>query len=327
MDSSSAQIHPSHLVEPSEPSQTGAIAAVIITHNRKEKVSQCLDSLLRSSRRPDEIFVVDNASADGTYEHLRHNYPDVHVLSPGKNLFVSAAANLGILASSSQYILVLADDNTVHEQMVEELFNTTRQLGAGISGPKMLFRDDPQRLWSVGAMISLTTGICKHRGAGQIDVGQCDEIFEPDLVDNALFISRAALDKIGLFDDKNFVMQNEEADLCTRARRAGIRVITVPSARLWHDVDSKAETVRVGSRDFGLDSPFRAFLTARNRIVLIRKHGSSTQRLVFQLLFLPAISVVYLLIILLKPNRFPILRAFLRGTWAGVSDRIIGRHK
>lgn len=302
-----------------------SIAAVIITHNRKEKLSECLESLFRSTRALDEILVIDNASTDGTAEHLLNRFPSVRLISPGKNLLVSAAANLGIRSCSSDYILVIADDNTVDEAMVEELVEQTEHFGAGIAGPKMFFRDDPQRLWSVGARISFTTGICRHRAAGQIDHGQCDDVWEPDSIHNALFLARWALKKIGGFDESNFPMWNEEADLCTRARRAGVRVITVPSARLWHDVDSRAEAIRVGSRDFGVENPFRAFLTARNRIVLIRKHGSLVQRLVFHGLFLAPITTAYLLIILTKSNRPAVLSAFLRGTWAGIKDPIIGR--
>ena len=46
------------------------IAAVVVTYNRKDLLGQCLDSLLRQSHPLDALYIIDNHSADGTYEYL-----------------------------------------------------------------------------------------------------------------------------------------------------------------------------------------------------------------------------------------------------------------
>lgn len=46
------------------------IAAVVVTYNRKELLTRCLDALLAQSHRPDAIYIIDNNSTDGTYEGL-----------------------------------------------------------------------------------------------------------------------------------------------------------------------------------------------------------------------------------------------------------------
>ncbi|NLT75707.1 MAG: glycosyltransferase, partial [Planctomycetes bacterium] len=46
------------------------IAAVVVTYNRKELLTRCLDALLAQSHRPDAIYIIDNDSTDGTYEDL-----------------------------------------------------------------------------------------------------------------------------------------------------------------------------------------------------------------------------------------------------------------
>jgi len=46
------------------------IAAVVVTYNRKDLLGQCLDSLLRQSRRLDALYIIDNHSSDGTYDDL-----------------------------------------------------------------------------------------------------------------------------------------------------------------------------------------------------------------------------------------------------------------
>ena len=46
------------------------IAAIVVTYNRKRLLGECLDSLLRQSHSLDALYIIDNASTDGTYECL-----------------------------------------------------------------------------------------------------------------------------------------------------------------------------------------------------------------------------------------------------------------
>jgi rhamnopyranosyl-N-acetylglucosaminyl-diphospho-decaprenol beta-1,3/1,4-galactofuranosyltransferase len=46
------------------------IAAIVVTYNRKQLLGECMDSLLRQSRPLDGLYVIDNASTDGTYDYL-----------------------------------------------------------------------------------------------------------------------------------------------------------------------------------------------------------------------------------------------------------------
>jgi GT2 family glycosyltransferase len=49
----------------------GTITALVLTYNRKELLSRCLEAILGQTERPDEIIVLDNGSSDGTCEYLR----------------------------------------------------------------------------------------------------------------------------------------------------------------------------------------------------------------------------------------------------------------
>src|SRR5207249_4958875 len=120
-------------------------------------------------------------------------------------------------------------------------------------------------------------------------------------------------------DQWNFPMQNEEADLCARAKRNGIAVITVPAAKIWHDVETTTNVLRVGARDFTVNSPFRAYLTARSRTFLVRKHGSLADKTIYISIFLLPITLAYVAIILLGgPRRLSTARSYLLGTLAGL---------
>jgi rhamnopyranosyl-N-acetylglucosaminyl-diphospho-decaprenol beta-1,3/1,4-galactofuranosyltransferase len=43
----------------------------IVTHNRRELLLECLEGIARQTRPVDQVVVVDNASTDGTLEHLQ----------------------------------------------------------------------------------------------------------------------------------------------------------------------------------------------------------------------------------------------------------------
>ena len=42
------------------------IAAVVVTYNRKELLAECLEALIKLNHDGLDIFVIDNASTDGT---------------------------------------------------------------------------------------------------------------------------------------------------------------------------------------------------------------------------------------------------------------------
>jgi rhamnopyranosyl-N-acetylglucosaminyl-diphospho-decaprenol beta-1,3/1,4-galactofuranosyltransferase len=55
---------------PRDHSALESIAAVVVTYNRKVLLCECLDALLKQTRPLDAIYVIDNASTDGTCELL-----------------------------------------------------------------------------------------------------------------------------------------------------------------------------------------------------------------------------------------------------------------
>jgi len=46
------------------------IAAIVVTYNRKQLLGECIDSLLRQTRPLDGLYIIDNASTDGTDQYL-----------------------------------------------------------------------------------------------------------------------------------------------------------------------------------------------------------------------------------------------------------------
>ena len=69
------------------------VGAVILNYNGKALAERCVRSLLDSRYANLHIFVVDNASTDGSAEYLRSLFPGIHILECAKNLGITGGRN------------------------------------------------------------------------------------------------------------------------------------------------------------------------------------------------------------------------------------------
>ncbi|MFG1927134.1 glycosyltransferase family 2 protein [Cryptosporangium sp. NPDC048952] len=85
------------------------VTVAVITHNRRDELLHTLDQLAALPELP-RVIVVDNASTDGTAEAVRHNYPAVRLIEPGRNLGATGR-NLAAREVTTPY-LAFCDDDT-----------------------------------------------------------------------------------------------------------------------------------------------------------------------------------------------------------------------
>lgn len=191
------------------------------------------------------------------------------MLSLKTNLGCAGGNNAGWRNSSGQIVVFLNPDTEVTPQCIEQLVlpligDTT----IGITGAKMYYPNS-RTLQHAGGIIH-PNGMTGHFGIGEEDLGQCDTPRDVDYVTGAGFaITRELLEQLGGFDEEYFPAYYEEVDLCVRARKAGKRVVYIPSAVLTHH-----ESVALGS-----DSPALRKLYARMRIQFCLKNLSIMQLL------------------------------------------------
>src|SRR5215831_8348634 len=97
------------------------VSVVITARNAGPHLAQTLDSILAQSYRDFEIIVVDGGSTDGTIDVARAYPPPVRVIS-GRSLTKSAGRNVGIQASTGEFVaLVDADDWWVEAKLARQL--------------------------------------------------------------------------------------------------------------------------------------------------------------------------------------------------------------
>lgn len=94
------------------------VAVIIPTYNRPQFLVQALESILGQSRRPDEILIVDDGSADSTAEALAGYRDRIRYLRK-PNGGLPSALNHGLAATNADYVCILDDDDLAMPDTIE----------------------------------------------------------------------------------------------------------------------------------------------------------------------------------------------------------------
>ena len=239
---------------------------VVLNWNGMEDLVECLCSVKESIYKT-EIIVVDNGSTDGSVSVVTKQFPEIAIFETGCNLGFGAN-NLGIsqaLKSGADYVLLLNNDTWVDPQCFDRLVQVAEDYPqAGILSPRICYYWNPELIWYDGGNLEKVNGFWEHKhihGESLVNsVGE--ENREVDYICGcAMLIRRKVIEKIGGLDSR-FFMYWEDSDYSFRARRAGFRLIHVPSARVLHKVSHS-----IG----GSEAPDAYYYVERNRYLFSKK--------------------------------------------------------
>ena len=107
-------------------------AAVIVTYNRKAMLQRCLRALCTQTAGVPELWVIDNASTDGTAELVAQlNLPTMHYYNTGKNLGGAGGFACGIqqaACSGAEYLWIMDDDCLPEPDALQQLLLADAEL-------------------------------------------------------------------------------------------------------------------------------------------------------------------------------------------------------
>ncbi len=289
-------------IRSSDRSQT--VWIVVLTLNNYSDTVECLQSL-RKLRYPSyNIVLVDNGSNDGTPQLVRSQFPEVTVIENGYNLGVAAGYNVGIhyaLDRGAEYVFIMNNDTTVDPEIINHLVQASCESNAGILMPVILYYHDSQDVWSAGARYRLfPPAIVMEK---RIYDGYHDLQYA---ISCGFLVTRRAFEQAGLFDE-NFRFLWDDLDLSQRVRKAGLRIIQVPKARMWHKV---SRTTNPASELFWQTH-------GESGVIFFRRHGHP-------ITFSPIIHLGYFALReFVVKRRWKLLWPFLRGVQRGLEKPLI----
>src|SRR4051812_48492871 len=92
----------------------------IINYKTRDLTARCLDSILNKDWQIKfQIFLVDNASEDGSVEFFKKSYPKVKLIESKKNLGFAGGHNLVLKQVNTPYTLILNSDTEVFEEVLD----------------------------------------------------------------------------------------------------------------------------------------------------------------------------------------------------------------
>ncbi len=219
------------------------ILAVIVNYNAGRWLNDCVAALLQSSLAV-RIRVADNASEDSSLDALLELEAGGRIVIErnSSNLGFGVACNRALTAASERFFLLLNPDCLVEADTVARLTEALdADPAAGLAGALIVDADGREQRASRRRAPTLKRTLCTFLGLERLGlegvnvraplpVGPC----EVEAVSGALLLVRAdCFRAVGGFDE-SFFLHCEDLDLFARARRAGWKVLFVPSARARH---------------------------------------------------------------------------------------------
>jgi N-acetylglucosaminyl-diphospho-decaprenol L-rhamnosyltransferase len=223
------------------------LAVVVVNHNAGAYLEACLRSVYANAGGADlEVVVVDNASTDGSARAASEAVPQATLIETGRNGGFAAGVNVGIRATTAPYVLVLNPDAEVWEGTLAGLVKLADERPrAGAIGP--MIRNSDGTVYPSGRTVPSIGTALGHAFLGAVwpdnpwsrsyrlaDWDRSTER-EVDWISGAAFLlRRAALDEIGLLDER-FFLYAEEVDLFKRLRDAGWTIVFTPELEVVHE--------------------------------------------------------------------------------------------
>jgi Predicted glycosyltransferases len=215
-------------------------SACIVTYNSAEEVAAALDSLINAKA---DIFVVDNASTDGTPEMIKQKYPAVHLIQSENDGF-GAGNNKVIPLLHSRYHVVMNPDVTFDKDLLLKMADyMDAHPETALLTPRVVFPNGKEQLLPKyrPSLHFLAAGMLEKFGWPftawrKKYTGGSMDLTKPAQVGFAtgcfMFFRTEVFKQLNGFDE-TFFMYMEDADLTLRAKKLG-KVIYHPDFSVIH---------------------------------------------------------------------------------------------
>lgn len=226
------------------------LSVVIVSYNTKKDLKDCLLQLKKEDFDI-EVFVVDNASIDGTNEMIKKEFSDwssLNYIQNKTNLGFTAACNQPLAECKGDYVLFLNSDtifeNNIWNKLVEYLDKNTE---VGVLGPRLSYENGKLQLscFPSSSFLNLINILMWHVLPYNIAENILTKFVGTSWSKNGikttgwvsgacLIIRRELILELNGFDENFFLSAQDSLDLCLRAKKLGYVVKYYPDIEVIH---------------------------------------------------------------------------------------------
>lgn len=253
------------------------VSVLIVNYNTAHLLKPMFDAL--EAAQGDlalQPILVDNASRDGSVEHIRQHHPDVELIVNDRNVGFGRANNQCIPLIKGRYVLLLNTDAFVSpDTLALTIEHLEANPSVGLVGVRLLGRDGHLqhscRFFPTPINTFLTrVGLEKLMPwVKPVDDMRWDHLSARlcDWVPGCYYLIRKeVVDQVGLFDPR-FFLYCEEVDHCKRVKAAGWQVAYLGTTSVVHigGESAKSDGTLNGGRQISA-------LQTESELLYVRKH-------------------------------------------------------
>ena len=213
-----------------------------------------------------EVIVTDNESNDGSAEMVRTEFPWV-ILKSTPNYGLANACVIAAAAATGEYYLFLGEDGFPREHTIPGLIEyMDAHPEVGLATAKLVLRDGsldmdvhrrfPTPWSSFTRLFMLSKLFPKTPSFNTYFMMDKDHTKEHEIemcITHFMFIPARVYKEIGGFDDKNYFVFGEDADICYKIAQAGYKLMYLPQFEAGHYKGTSFGT-RKSSQDISIKS-------------------------------------------------------------------------
>lgn len=287
--------------------------AVICNYDGGEENLTSIKALLAEGIRERQVVFVDNASSDGSPEAVRAAFPDVVMIRNDENTGYGHATNQGIrhaLDQGAEFVFLVNNDLFVVEGSVQGLVEELQTEGIGITGPRIVYARETERIWCAGGMITWRQNLSTMIGHRRPDSAAFRTRRDVDYVPGcAMMVRREVFERIGLLTAEYFAY-HEDVEFCLEAVKAGFRVRYLGDLVAHHDAHHTTG---------GGYNQKRKYMMGVNTVHFLREHGNLARWASFLLFDVASLPFVWAWRVTRGEGASVCAKA--RGTWDGLLGR------
>jgi N-acetylglucosaminyl-diphospho-decaprenol L-rhamnosyltransferase len=224
------------------------VSVVIVNYQVRDLLRECLRSVEANlAGLCGEVWVVDNASGDGSVEMIASEFPSVRLIANEQNRWYGAANNQAIRQATGRYILVLNPDTKLPPSAIADaIAEMEAHPDIGALGPKLVLADGtldracrrtfPSPEVAFYRLFGLARLFPNHPRFARYNLLNVDEDTPLDVdsvVGAFMLVRREVVERVGMFDEA-FRMYGEDLDWAYRIKEAGWRVRYHPAVVVLH---------------------------------------------------------------------------------------------
>lgn len=238
------------------------LGVVIVTYNRLHLLKECICACVNQTYKFEKIFIINNASTDGTKEYLNElKYENLEIIDSKENLGGAGGFSIGVehsLKYSLDYLLLIDDDAILDKNYNEEIVKYMEKKDKTICAYSGIVKTNDIIQYEHR----------RHLLKGFKCVDSKQEEYQKEYFDYELstfcgvYIQTSIIRKIGL-PDKDFFIWFDDTEYSLRFREYG-KIRNINKAWLDHKT--------VIAKDGGYN--WKSYYGLRNQIVIIKRYFS-----------------------------------------------------